>query len=296
MPAASLPAPGTQSDRFYSIWRPLLQFVSRSEDLRSTVDFLHGEYLPMEDVVPVRDLLWSRPELLERFVGSHRDGLSEADRALVLSWKHRVKGKFIIVRHKKDHSVFLGGDEENRGVYAVHPLLSPFEEVVGPYLPRAVEGVLLPFEGRIAYDGLLSTFNFSFGPGIRRTFLEDYEKALSRDGLITSLPRRTGAAEPSERLPHIRRRNRKLLEGFRRGCYRGGLSSRTVEKEVAWVSAFAEGPLLHENPPRGLDDLTEKDAHTLPPAPPQGTPAPSPEAWARAVGRFRGYLEERPFL
>jgi hypothetical protein len=48
-------------------------------------------------------------------------------------------------------------------------LARPFEQVVGPYLPVLVKGVLLPINRRIVYDGLLSSYRITFGPGIRRS-------------------------------------------------------------------------------------------------------------------------------
>ena len=67
-------------------------------------------------------------------------------------------------------------------------LASPFEEVVGPYLPVLVKGVLLPINGRIIYDGLLSTYRITFGPGIRRSLNADFKRAKDTYGIITSLP------------------------------------------------------------------------------------------------------------
>ena len=48
--------------------------------------------------------------------------------------------------------------------------------------------VLLPFKGRIVYDGLMSSYNISFGPGIRRNLNEDFKEAKARHGIVTSLP------------------------------------------------------------------------------------------------------------
>ena len=51
-----------------------------------------------------------------------------------------------------------------------------------------VQTVLLPFRDRIVYDGLISSFNISFGPGVRRSLNEEFRRAKSRHGIATSLP------------------------------------------------------------------------------------------------------------
>jgi hypothetical protein len=67
-------------------------------------------------------------------------------------------------------------------------LSQPFEELIGPYLPVLTQTVLLPFEDRIVYDGLMSSYNVSFGPGIRRNLNEDFKTAKHRHGIVTLLP------------------------------------------------------------------------------------------------------------
>jgi len=37
---------------------------------------------------------------------------------------------------------------------------------------------LLPFKGLIVYDGLMSSYNISFGPGIRRSLNENFKEAM----------------------------------------------------------------------------------------------------------------------
>jgi hypothetical protein len=72
--------------------------------------------------------------------------------------------------------------------YGVLALTEPFEDLVGPYLPVWTETVLLPYKDKIIYDGLLSSYNMSFGPGIRRSLNDDYRAAKDRLGIVTSLP------------------------------------------------------------------------------------------------------------
>ena len=72
--------------------------------------------------------------------------------------------------------------------YGVLALSQPFEDLIGPYLPVLTQMVLLPFKGVIVYDGLMSRYNISFGPGIRRKLNEDFKEAKARHGIVTSLP------------------------------------------------------------------------------------------------------------
>ena len=80
-------------------------------------------------------------------------------------------------------------DEWQRGVLDVPmPGGETGLEVLDRYLPVLTQTVLLPFKDRIVYDGLLTSYNVSFGPGIRRNLNEDFKTAKDRHGIVTSLP------------------------------------------------------------------------------------------------------------
>ena len=143
--------------------------------------------LPPEIRLEVRDALYAQPELIDQFVQENPAQLSTEELAIVAGWKHAVIGDFYVFRYLKKYAVFLKTEAPMKA-YGVLALASPFEEVVGPHLPVMVKGVLLPINGRIIYDGLLSTYRISFGPGIRRSLNESYKRAKESCGIITSLP------------------------------------------------------------------------------------------------------------
>ena len=58
--------------------------------------------------------------------------------------------------------------------YGVVALADPFEALLGPYLPRMIQAILLPFKGRIVHDRILNRYKITFGPGIRRNLGECY--------------------------------------------------------------------------------------------------------------------------
>ena len=98
-----------------------------------------------------------------------------------------MEGKFYVFRELKKYTVFLSTDKQPVA-YGVLALSQPFEDLIGPHLPVLTQTVLLPFKDRIVYDGLMSSYNVSFGPGIRRNLNEDFKTAKDRHGIVTSLP------------------------------------------------------------------------------------------------------------
>ena len=181
--------PFEEGKLFYKLYAALCSYAN------GKLSVVPGEFadpeqftsLPPETRWKVRDALHAQPELIGQFVQENSAQLTAEELAIVAGWKHAVVGNFYVFRYLKQYTVFLT-DKTPPKAYGVLALASPFEEVVGPHLPVLVKGVLLPINGRIIYDGLLSSYRISFGPGIRRSLNENFKVAKATFGIITSLP------------------------------------------------------------------------------------------------------------
>ncbi len=155
----------------------------------------------------VRDAFLENLDLIESFVAENPVHFPEDELDIVRSWRHLIHGKFYVFRELAKYTVFLSTTDPAIA-YGVLALSQPFEDLIGPSLPVMVQTVLLPFKGVIVYDGLMSSFNISFGPGIRRGLNENYKEAKARHGIVTSLPmsnqppaRKSPKAKQAPKLP-----------------------------------------------------------------------------------------------
>jgi len=135
----------------------------------------------------VREALNDNLGLIESFTAENPAQLSDDELDIVRSWRHLVTGEFFVFRELKKYTVFLSTTTPAIA-YGVLALSQPFEDLIGPYLPVLTQTVLLPFKGVIVYDGLMSSYSISFGPGIRRNLNQDFKEAKARHGIVTSLP------------------------------------------------------------------------------------------------------------
>ena len=153
--------------------------------------------LPPEDRLKVRDAFLKHLDLIDAFVEENPFKLDPEELDTVRSWHDLVAGEFYVFRHLKKYTVFLTAKEPTVA-YGVVALSDPFEEVIDQELPFLCKTVLLPFQGRIVYDGLLSGYNLIIGSNIRRELNDAYNDAKKRHGIVTSLPWR---AESPKALP-----------------------------------------------------------------------------------------------
>ncbi len=246
---------GTQ--RFYTIWFPLLHFVSQHTGLVPHFPPRYGmvDRVAPDDAIALRHALWADDALREAFIAQNPAGLSADDLFQVKNWGARVSGTFYVLRQLKKHAIFVPDRGEPRA-YGVLGLSSSIEETLPLPLPCMVTTTLLPFEGKIIYDSLLHSYSLSFGAGIRSSLNETYKAAQERGMLLTSLNSSEGGVEG------IRARNAKLLAGFIQHISRGSVSQKTLRTHREAIERFAEDELLQRDPPRGLIEANAEDLAT----------------------------------
>lgn len=176
------------AELFFKLLRGLMWYVNQQLQVVETTasgpdEFSRG---PLEDRVKVREAFLKNPQLLEKFVEENPLQFNDEELEIVAAWRDYEFGRFIIFRQLQKHAVFLT-TEEPAAAYGVVALTDPIELLARRRLPILTECLLLPFRGRIVYDGLMNSFNLSFGPGIRRSLSESYQKIKRTSGIVTRL-------------------------------------------------------------------------------------------------------------
>jgi hypothetical protein len=174
---------------FLRLHRALLSFVNQRLDVIPNKFATLAEFavLPEKLQLKVRDALTAKLDLIEAFVAEKQAHFSEDELDIVRSWRHLVAGRFYVFRELKQYTVFLTSGEPVIA-YGVLALSRSFEDMIGRYLPVMTETVLLPFKDKIIYDGLMTCYSISFGPGIRRVLNQGFNEAKLGHGIVTSLP------------------------------------------------------------------------------------------------------------
>ena len=127
-----------------------------------------------------------RMDLIDAFVAANPAKLSTEELEIISSWHDLVFGRFVALRQLKKHMVLLSDNDEPTA-YAVTGLNDPIDRVIGRPLPAMIETVLLPFRGKIIYDGVVVTINATFGSGTLRSFEEHFRVAKTNGRFFSSL-------------------------------------------------------------------------------------------------------------
>lgn len=144
----------------------------------------------MEGRKRLRDALWKDFSILDELIQDNPYRLTPEQLEVAHGFRHVTTGTFVIERCLKDHAIFVEQGQKGR-VFAVHGLTQPIEDIVlsatGGKHPLMVQCALLPFRGRIIWDGLISIYPVHFGAGTRSRLKDIYQRAKERGEIITSL-------------------------------------------------------------------------------------------------------------
>jgi hypothetical protein len=214
------------ADLFFKLHRSLMCFVNeRLQIVPNVATPNQFSALSPEIRAEVREALLQHSDLIDSYLAANPHDLADGELAIVSSWRDHVFGKFFVFRDLKKHAIFLA-TETPPIAYGVVALTEPFEALIGPYLPIWVETMLLPFQGKIVYDGILGSYNVSFGGGIRRALNEDYKQAKRRLGVVTTLPISPHASPTIDRPKKLQITPRPLKPSIRRAIPRRKNSKR----------------------------------------------------------------------
>lgn len=173
------------AELFYELFFPLLNFVNKKLKITSEIGEIYfGKRIDFYAAKEIADRLWENTELIDEYLSDKK--LSEEHKNIVLGWKKRISGKFIVERHLKKGSVFIC--VENEEVYLVSGIISSWDEMLcGRPLPTVLKAVLIPFKNVIISDGLVSASNLFFGRNMTSEFKDIYLNAKKNGTVHKSL-------------------------------------------------------------------------------------------------------------
>jgi hypothetical protein len=141
-------------------------------------------------VIAARDSLFRNPRRITTFVKNNPYDFTSEELEIVSDWKKARLGTFYIARSLKSHSLFIESTPQYQPtgrIFAVVDLGVPFKKIVQTPLPVVVHALLLPFKGRIVFDGVMTFYQVDLGSDVRELLDEFCDIAIRRSEVITSI-------------------------------------------------------------------------------------------------------------
>lgn len=168
---------------FYELWFPLLDYVNEKCKVNKRVkNITNAKSLNPKEVKEIADVLWENVTLIDRYLEERGENLPEDHKEIIVGWKRRVQGNFIMERHLKKGTIFISEDEK---VYQVSGIISSWEEMFFSVpLPLFMKATFIPFRDVIISDGLVIPYSIAIGPNMKKQFRDVYMNA-KKNGVVT---------------------------------------------------------------------------------------------------------------
>lgn len=172
-------------NKYLSIHPRLIYYVGKKlNEIPKRVNYEEFMNYSVEEKYPIRNALYENIELVENYIKDNISDLSDFDKEIIRGFKYFKKGTFYVVKLSKKYAFFLS----DKYVYGVYALNDPFQMFWGNNLPVMIEAILLPFNGKIIYDGMIQTYPVHLGRGISSSIKNNYRLSEGKYGVITELP------------------------------------------------------------------------------------------------------------
>lgn len=174
-------------DEFLFLQKSLILFTNAQMGICNK--FKTIEDLNLEDhkdiadgIMPIREKMYDERNL-EVFCGAEKT-LNEQQIKIVKSWQAVYADDFFIIKHLKDQTVLMTKKEDKLyGVVGISGGLDLFFQ--NERLPILIHTKLLPFKGKIVYDGFFGYHNIQFGSNIKKDLITVYNRIKGAQGIIS---------------------------------------------------------------------------------------------------------------
>lgn len=171
---------------FYKLMHALLFYANKKfnivKNISSKEEFFQTD---INETAPLRKKIYKNPNIFDEFVNANPESFSSEELSIVSSWKKFKQGELMLTKHTKEHSIFF--DEKEGKAYGVLGITDSFKDLFEGYAPIMMYIVLLPFKGKITYEGIFMPYNMHFGGGIKSSLKISLGEAIQKYGVITSL-------------------------------------------------------------------------------------------------------------
>ncbi|KYC52616.1 MAG: hypothetical protein AMQ74_00683 [Candidatus Methanofastidiosum methylothiophilum] len=168
-------------DQFIRLYKSLLIYAKQKNKGFNKLSKEKRMY--KDEWLNLRDILANNMTIIDEYINENPYNLKSEELNIIKQWKNGIYSNFFIIEYENEYTVMY--DNQSGKSYAVMSLNDPISEFI-EYIPSYVRTFLLPFKGKIVYDGLINTDNVIFVGSTLKSIMSMYKKSIAKYGLIKS--------------------------------------------------------------------------------------------------------------
>ena len=164
------------ADLFYKLYFGLLEYTNKIYKIKPNLKIYKCKRIDPHDLIDIVRKFWlNKDKLIDDFCKENPFKFNNEELDSIKEFKKGKRSFYIICEYQKEYTGII--DDEK--VYMIKGITCNIDEVISyKDLPCPVETTLLPFKGVLIYDSILSSMSISFGSGMIKGLMEDYNKKI----------------------------------------------------------------------------------------------------------------------
>jgi len=139
------------------------------------------------EISDIRDYFATHPKIIDEYLKTEQESLNTLELKTITNFKHILYDQFIIME-RINNSEVLAWNTNNKKIYLVYGLYDPIAKIV-PELPCIASLILLEYEERIVFDGLMGVNRITIGNNMLLDMVEEYRELRDTNGVVLKLGR-----------------------------------------------------------------------------------------------------------
>ena len=147
--------------------------------------FCDLELMESGEISDVRDYFATHPKIIDEYLKVEQESLNALELRMIKNFKNILYDQFIIME-RINNSEVLAWNIQNKKIYLVYGLYDPIAKIVQE-LPCIASLILLEYEERIVFDGLMGVNRVEIGNNMLLDMIEEYRELRDANGVIMRL-------------------------------------------------------------------------------------------------------------
>lgn len=144
--------------------------------------FCDFELMNSGEISDIRDYFAKNSKIIDEYLSNEQASLTQIEFQTIKSFKNILYDQFIIME-KINNSEVLAWNLKNKKIYLVYGLYDPIAEII-PSFPCIASLILLGYQDRIIYDGLMGINSVEIGDNMLSNLIEEYKNLRDANGVI----------------------------------------------------------------------------------------------------------------
>lgn len=161
---------------FYKLYFGLLDFTNQKFKIKPNYKIYKRLGINPQEIIDVVEKFWvEKNNVVTEFCMINPFKFNADELNLVQEFKKGFSGMMVLANYEKEYTAVIYKDK----TYMIKGLNANIDEIIGyEELPKFITTAIIPFKGKLVYDGIISSFAISAGLGLKKMVENEYQTSL----------------------------------------------------------------------------------------------------------------------